>query len=412
MRKLVLFSLGLIALGVSSLSHAGGDGDYSMIERGRYLAVLGDCAACHTYGVKGSMPYAGGIELATPFGKLVGANITPDPDSGIGRWTFDDFQRAMSEGIGHNGLRLYGAMPFTAYTKVTRADNRAIWEYLQSLQPVHNQVETNQLPFPFNVRLSLIGWNWINFTKGEFKPDPGKSDEWNRGAYIVEGLGHCGTCHTPKNIIGGDINDRFLQGGVVEGWMAPDITVNNHTGIGKWSIEDITAYLRDGTNRYDSASGPMAEEVKNSSHIWTEADLKAVAVYLKDSGHDSGSVAPAPVKASDPMMVAGKAIYADRCSACHTPAGGGVPGLFPKLSDSPLINSENESSLIHVVLAGSRGVDTNAAPTAPAMPAFAGNLSDDDIANVLTFIRNSWGNAAKPVKADQVKKLSENLREE
>lgn len=411
MKKLTSFSLGLLALAVSSLAHAAGDGDYSSIERGRYLATLGDCAACHTSGVQGSKPYAGGVAIQTPFGLLMGANITPDPDTGIGKWTFDDFQRAMSQGVGHEGVRLYGAMPFTAYTKVTKEDNRAIWEYLQSLQPVHNTVQSNQLPFPFNIRTSLIGWNWINFTQGEYQPDPKKSVEWNHGAYIVAGLGHCGTCHTPKNLLGGDKNSEYLQGGVVEGWMAPDITTNNHTGLGKWTLEDITSYLKTGSNRYDMATGPMAEEVKNSSQRWTDADLKAVAVYLKESGHDSGAQAPEPIKADDSSMKAGKAIYADRCSACHTPNGMGQQGLFPRLADSPLINSGNATSLIHVVLAGSRPVDTDAAPTAPGMPSFGDNLSDADVANVVTYIRNSWGNAAAAVSTGDVKDLREKLRQ-
>ncbi|CAM3564062.1 alcohol dehydrogenase [Rouxiella silvae] len=411
MKKLRSFSLALLALGVSTLAQAGGNGDYSQVERGRYLAVLGDCAACHTSSVEGSKPFAGGVALQTPFGVLMGANITPDPDTGIGKWTFDDFQRAMSEGVGHDGIRLYGAMPFTAYTKVTKADNRAIWEYLQTLQPVHNAVQTNQLPFPFNLRTSLIAWNWINFDQGAFIPDLKKSADWNRGAYIVEGLGHCGTCHTPKNLLGGDKNSEFLRGAVVEGWMAPDITVNNHTGLGKWTIEDITAYLKTGSNRFDMASGPMAEEVKNSSNLWTDADLKAVAVYLKDSGHDSGAKAPEPIKTNDSSMIAGKAIYADRCSACHTPNGAGQEGLFPRLANSPLIVSDNATSLIHVVLAGSRPVDTQAAPTAPGMPSFAGSMSDADVANVLTYIRNSWGNSAAAVSSSDVKNMRKNLRE-
>lgn len=411
MKKLTSFSLGLLALAVSALAHAGGNGDYSQIERGRYLATVGDCAACHTSGVQGSKPYAGGVSIETPFGLLEGANITPDPDTGIGKWTFDDFQRAMSHGIGHDGVRLYGAMPFTAYTKVTRQDNRAIWEYLQTLQPVHNTVTSNQLPFPFNIRTSLIVWNWLNFDQGAFIPDLKKSADWNRGAYIVAGLGHCGTCHTPKNLLGGDKDSQYLQGGVVEGWMAPDITVNHHAGIGKWTIDDITAYLKDGANRYDMASGPMAEEVKNSSNRWTDADLKAVAVYLKDSGHDSGNQAPEPIKANDSSMIAGQAIYADRCSACHSPHGTGEEGLFPRLADSPLIVSNNATSLIHVVLAGSRPVDTDAAPTAPGMPSFGGNLSDADVANVLTFIRNSWGNSASAVSSGDVKDLRDKLRE-
>jgi mono/diheme cytochrome c family protein len=410
MKKLTSFSLGLLALSVSGLAHAAGDGSFEQVERGRYLATVGDCAACHTASTPDAKPFAGGVPIETPFGRLVGANITPDPETGIGKWSFDDFQRAMSEGIGHGGKRLYGAMPFTAYTKVTREDNAAIWAYLQTLQPVHHEVETNQLPFPFNVRTSLMGWNWLNFNKGEFKPQMDKSAEWNRGAYIVEGLGHCGTCHTPKNMIGGDKDSEFLQGAVVENWVAPDITTNKHTGIGNWTQEDLMQYLKTGSNRFDMASGPMAEEVTNSSQHWTDADLKAVAVYLKDSGHDSGNKAPAPVKAEDNAMMTGKHIYADRCSACHTPDGKGQEGLFPRLADSALINQPDATSLIRVVLTGSRPVGTDSKPTAPSMPSFDANMSDADVANVLTYIRNSWGNAASPVSASDVKDLRAELK--
>lgn len=407
MKTLLSLSVGLVAL-TASVCHAAGDDSYDQVEKGRYLSVLGDCAACHT--ATNGKPFAGGVPIETPFGRLVGANITPDNETGIGKWNFDDFQRAMSEGIGRGGVHLYGAMPFTAYTKVSREDNRAIFAYLQSLQPVNNAVETNQLPFPFNMRASLIGWNWINFTKGEFKPNTEKSDEWNRGAYIVEGLGHCGTCHTPKNLIGGDKNDNFLQGAVVENWMAPDITPNIHTGIGNWTSEDLIQYLKTGSNRFDIASGPMAEEIEHSSQHWTDADLKAVAVYLKDSGHGGDNAAPQPLKPDDARMVAGKAIYADRCSACHTPDGKGQQNLFPRLANSPLINSDNVTSLVHVVLAGSRPGATSAAPTAPGMPSFDAYLSDADIANVVTYIRNSWGNAAAPVENSDVKKLRETLK--
>lgn len=411
MKKLASFSCGLLALLTSGLVYAGSNGSYEQIERGRYLATVGDCAACHTASTAGSQPFAGGVAIETPFGRLVGANITPDVETGIGKWSFDDFHQAMSEGIGHDGIRLYGAMPFTAYTKVTKEDNRAIWAYLQTLQPVNNPIETNQLPFPFSVRTSLIGWNMLNFDKGEYVPDKSKSDEWNQGAYIVQGLGHCGTCHTPKGLTGGDVKSKLLQGEVVDNWVAPDITTNVHTGIGGWTTEDLVNYLKTGVNGFDIASGPMAEEVKNSSQHWTDADLKAVAVYLKDSGLDSGGVIPKPLAAEDQRMITGKAIYADRCSACHTPQGTGQPGLFPRLANSALINSDNATSLIRVVVAGSRPVDTQAAPTAPAMPSFDSSLSDANVADVLTFIRNSWGNAAVPVKESDVKELRSKLKE-
>ncbi len=398
MRILTCLYAGLLTL-AAGMGPALAQPASDQVERGRYLAVVGDCGACHT--ADPAKPFAGGFRIDTPFGPLFGANITPDVLYGIGNWTVDDFQRAMSEGIGHGGKRLYGAMPFTAYTKMTREDDRALWAYLQTLQPIANPVRTNQLPFPFNIRGSLLIWNWLNFEKGEFKPNPLKSPQWNRGAYLVEGPGHCGTCHTPKNALGGDKNAQFLQGNNLGAWWAPDITNNSHSGIGQWTADDLISYLRTGVNRFDSASGPMAEEVEHSSQYWRDDDLKAVAAYLK--GNTIHQPAPPALSAVDSRMVAGKAIYFDRCSACHNSAGTGEPNIFPRLADNPLIRAADPTSLINVVLAGSRAGATASRPTAPAMPSFAWNLGDEQVANVLTYIRNSWGNAAAPVKAADVR---------
>ncbi|WP_341964369.1 cytochrome c [Pseudomonas sp. RC10] len=405
MKTLLTACAGLIALSVS-LAHAETGADsYNLVQKGRYLATVGDCTACHT--LPGKPLFSGGVVLDTPFGKLAGANITPDPVNGIGRWTFDDFQNAMSKGHGLDGKRLYGAMPYTAYTKVRREDNLAIFAYLKTVDASDHKVETNQLPFPFNVRTSLIGWNLLNFKEGEFKADPQKSEQWNRGAYLVEGLGHCGTCHTPKNITGGDKGGQFLTGANLQNWVAPNITSTGHDGLQAWNENDIVQYLKTGANRFDIASGPMAEEVEHSSQHWNDQDLMAVAVYLKDGAKPVD--APKPVAATDASMVAGKAIYADRCSACHTPNGEGAAHLFPKLAMAPLINSNDPSSLIRVVLAGSRAGATDAAPTAPAMPAFGWNLSDDNVADVLTYVRNTWGNAAPAVSSAEVKDVREAL---
>jgi mono/diheme cytochrome c family protein len=384
-----------------------GDAAFSQVEKGRYLAVLGDCAACHS--APGLPPFAGGVVLQTPFGNLVAPNITPDIETGVGRLSLQDFQSVMSKGIGKGGYHLYGAMPFTAYTKVTAADNAAIWAYLQTLEPAKNKVEPNQLPFPFNIRASLIGWNLLNFAQGEFKPDPKQSPDWNRGAYIVEGLGHCGTCHTPKNLIGGDKNSQFLEGATLQGWFAPNITADPHKGIGGWSETEIVQYLKTGANRFDIASGPMAEVVEKSSQHWSEADLKAVAVYLK-AGRNGEAEAPAPLPASDKLMSAGQAIYADRCAGCHVATGTGVPNLFARLAQAPLVNSDDPTSLIRVVLAGSRAGATRTVATGPAMPSFAWNLSDQDVAAVLTYVRNSWGNAAPAVSAKDVASLRTSLQ--
>ena len=250
----------------------------TLVERGRYLATAADCAACHTK--PGGKPFAGGVALQTPFGTLVGPNITPDPEAGIGSWTDDDFVSALRDGRGRGDIRLYPAMPYPAYTKMTREDALAIRAYLRTIDPAPDKIESNQLPFPFNIRSTMIVWNAINFTPGRLARDPSKSAQWNRGHYLVDALGHCGTCHTPKTIMGADKNSAYLQGGLLQDWYAPNITADLRKGIGRWSVEDIVTYLKTGANRYAMASGGMGEEVVHSSSHMTDDDLKAIAVYL------------------------------------------------------------------------------------------------------------------------------------
>lgn len=408
MKNLLSLGIGLLAATSISAHAVTGPDAYELVQKGKYIATLGDCTACHT--VPGKPLFSGGVAIETPFGELLGANITPDPATGIGRWNFEEFQNTMARGHARNGKQLYPAMPYAAYTMVTREDNMALWAYLRTIEPVHNEVETNQLPFPFNIRMSMRVWNWLNFTEGEFKPDADKSEQWNRGAYLVQGLGHCGSCHTPKNLIGGDKSSETLKGGELQGWMAPNITGVAHVGLGGWSEDDIVQYLKTGANRYDIASGPMAEAVENSTQHWRDEDLMAVAVYLKDLDHEHDK--PEPLAANDPSMTAGRGIYEDRCSGCHTPNGEGIATLFPKLADAPLVNSREAVSMIRVVLAGNRAGTTDAAPTGPAMPSFAWNLSDENVADVLTYIRNSWGNAAPAVSASEVRKQRETLQSE
>ena len=403
MRNLMTLALAACAIGLAAARAAEDNQAFEKIERGRYLAVLGDCVGCHT--APGGKPFAGGAALETPFGALVGPNITPDVATGIGAWSESDLWRAMHEGIARTGARLYPAMPYPAYTKVTREDVSAIWAYLRTLEPVHNEVQPNQLTFPFNVRRPATStWDLINFKPGVFQSDPAKSDVWNRGAYLVEGLGHCGTCHTPKNITGGDRGGEALQGALLQDWYAPDLTADPRMGIGNWSTEDIVRYLKTGANSFDIASGPMAEAVENSTSHMTDADLLAIATYLKDRAPRSANTAIA-LAHDDARMVAGKAIYEDRCAACHISSGAGVPNLFPRLAQAPLIQSTDPTSLIRVVLIGSRAAATSAAPTAPAMPSFGWNLSDTEIADVLTYVRNTWGNAASAVQSTDVTTL-------
>jgi mono/diheme cytochrome c family protein len=314
----------------------------------------------------------------------------------------------VQNGIGHGGIHLYPAMPYPYYTKMTREDVIAIRAHLDTVEPVRNLVQANQLPFPFNQREVMVGWNELYFRPGEFKPDPGKSPEWNRGSYLVEAAEHCGLCHTPKNAMGGDENSRAMQGSVLQNWFAPDLTGNPRLGIGNWTADDIALYLKTGRNRYDIASGPMAEAVTHSTSHLTDADLRAIAVYLKDLP-PGGGVPPQPVSAQDPAMQRGEAIYNERCAACHTVAGEGIVGLFPRLNGAPLVQQPQATSLIRVVLEGSRAVGTEGAPTGPAMPSFAWQLSDADVAAVVTYIRNAWGNAAVAVSASEVGKMRQTL---
>jgi mono/diheme cytochrome c family protein len=379
---------------------------FDVVERGRYLAVAADCGACHTK--PGGKPYAGGVALETPFGTLVGPNITPDPDAGIGAWTDDEFVAALHDGRGRGGIRLYPAMPYPAYTKMTGEDALAIRAYLQTVDPVPDKINSNQLPFPFSVRTSLAVWNALNFKPGRLAPDPSKSAEWNHGRYLVDALGHCGTCHTPKTILGADKDSAYLQGGLLAGWFAPNISADSRKGIGRWSVEEIVNYLKTGANPYAIATGDMSEEIVHSSSHMTDEDLKAIAVYLKTlvPGNDS---APAALNASDARMVAGQAIYKDNCAACHTDAGTGSPRLFARLAGSHAVQSDDPTTLIRVVLAGSQGVATLGAPTSPAMPSFGWRLNDAQVASVVTYIRNAWGNAASAVSADQVSTVKASL---
>ena len=380
---------------------------FGQLEQGRYLTTVGDCEACHT--APGGRPFAGGRTLETPFGKLLTPNITPDRETGIGAWTSGQFVRAMQGGINAEGKHLYPAFPYVYFTRARTDDVLAIRTYLDSLEPVRNAVQANQLPFPFDIRTGLIGWNALFFKPGRFEPQAGKSAEWNRGAYLVQGLAHCGACHTAKNELGGDEADKSLQGGLLQGWYAPNLTGDERTGLGSWSVEDVVAYLRSGHNAFAAASGPMAEVVSYSTQHLNEPDLRAIAVYLKNQPGQGGARVQ-QVAAQDPRLVAGKAVYADRCSGCHRSDGTGLAGLIPRLSGAPAIQALEPDNLIRVVLEGARSVATTDAPTAPAMPAFGWVLNDRQIAAVTTYIRNSWSNAAPAVGADEVAKLRQSLR--
>ncbi len=400
----------LVALSSCKLSVAGQPPtgqDFADIERGRYLTAVADCTACHTDPADGK-PFAGGRPIQTPFGTVLAANITPDEQTGIGSWTLDQFDAAVRQGRQPDGKRLYPAMPYPYYAKMSRSDVAAIRAYLLTLAPIHKHVDSNQLPFPFSIRWGMRLWDALYFKAGPFQADPSKPQDWNRGAYLVQGPGHCGACHTPKNWLGGDHQDQALQGYSLQGWFAPNITNDPRWGLGNWSSADLVAYLKTGHNRFAGAAGPMAEEVVHSSSEMTDSDLSAIATYLESK--PAGSVASdRPLPATNATMIAGAAIYQDLCAACHRHDGSGVPYLIPDLSHSASVQSREATSMLHVVLEGAQTAATADEPTAPAMPAFGWQLDDAQIAAVTTYLRNSWGHAAPAIRPGEVGKVREEL---
>ena len=369
------------------------------IERGRYLAAAGDCAACHT--TTGGVPFAGGRPLETPFGTVLSANLTPDA-TGLKNWNADQFYRAMHEGIAANGEHLYPAFPYNYFTHMPRADTDALFAYLQSLPPVANKPDRNQLPFPFNIRALVSVWNLLYLDKATFTPDATRSEQWNRGAYLVEGPGHCAACHTPKTILGGPQKGRDFQGGAFGTWFAPDLTPNGRTGLGGWTRDETVAFLKTGRNAHASASGEMGLVVQDSTSRLADDDLQAIAAWLADRAASPAAQMTPPDTAE---MKAGEAIFVDECASCHLAHGQGQTLAFPPLAHSANAQQVDPTTSLHLILAGAQASPTRAAPTAFTMPAFAWKLDDRQVAAVANYVRNNWGNAAPAVSADQVAKL-------
>jgi mono/diheme cytochrome c family protein len=370
-------------------------------KNGEYLALAGDCISCHT--APGGKPYAGGLKMQTPFGFLLSPNITPDVETGIGSWSKDDFARALHDGVNKKGQDLYPAMPFTSYTKVTRADVDAIYDYLRTVKPVSNAVKVNQLDFPFNIRTSMLVWRELFFKPGFFKPDPKQSDVWNRGAYLVEGLEHCSECHSPRNLMGAIKPSKEFTGAAIDGWYALNLTSAPITGLGSWSPQDIANYLKTGKNPgKTTAFGPMEEVVHNSTRHLTDADLIAMATYLKSLPAKSSLMADQ--RKLDTNKVEGARLYIDNCSGCHQSSGRGIVNIIPPLDGNPAILAPDGADIIKVVI---RGI--NARNGYIPMPGFASRLTDDEIATIANYVRTSWDNSASAnVTAAQVKKVRAN----
>lgn len=405
MRRAPAIVLVLIALGAGASSSPGaGLQDFAAIERGRYLTNAADCGSCHTR--PGSdHPFSGGRPIETPFGTLVSPNITPDRETGIGNWTDDEFDAAVRHGLRRDGARLYPAMPFPYYTRMSRDDVGAIRAYLRTIEPAHNDVRVNRLPFPLNLRWAMTVWDALYFKPGEFHRDSSKSAEWNRGAYLVQGPGHCGACHTPKTWLGGDEQEDALRGYTLQGWVAPDIT-GGQGALGGWSADDIADYLKTGHNRNAAAAGLMGEVVDLSTSRMTDNDIKAIAVYLKDVSGQAPETAASPEKN---VMTAGGAIYQDLCSSCHQADGKGVPNMFPNLSEVATVSAKDPTTVLRVILQGVQSVTTDREPTGPAMPGFGWQLDDAQIAAVATYVRTNFGKKAPSVTEAEARKARSKL---
>jgi mono/diheme cytochrome c family protein len=399
----------LAALGAHAQNKpAGNAADRALIDKGAYLARAGDCIACHTK-PEGEL-FAGGRPMLTPFGTLYTSNITPDSETGIGTWSADQFYAMMHTGRFPDGGLLYPAMPFGSYTKVTRADSDAIFAFLRSIPAVKQPNRPHDLRFPYNNRSLILGWRTLYFNEGEYKPDPKQSDEWNRGAYLVEGLGHCAMCHTAINALGGSSDSEAFQGGLIpmQNWYAPSLTSNKEAGLGDWNLQEITDYLKTGISARGAVYGPMAEVVYNSLQYMTDADTHAMAVYLKSLGQGSPpGAARATVTSSEGslLLTLGKTIYDRECASCHGAQGLGKPPHYPPLAGNQSIQMSSAVNPIRMVLNGGFPPGTTGNPQPYGMPPFAQSLSDDEVAAVVTYIRTAWGNRGAAVSAREANAL-------
>jgi mono/diheme cytochrome c family protein len=364
--------------------------DRDLIARGSYLARAADCMPCHTSAR--DKAYAGGLRMNTPFGVMYSPNITPDRETGIGAWTFEEFKQALHSGIRADGKFLYPTMPFDAFTKISEDDLTALWSYFRSLPPIKQQNRENELTFPFSIRYGMLVWRMLFFSAQWFEPDPTQSAQWNRGAYLVEALGHCGDCHTPRNFMGATVACERFKGAQIDQWYAPDITPEALAKTNHWDKSQLIAFLKKGAANNSTALGPMQEVVHDSLSFLTPDDLDAMASYLLDVTGGKGAPALVAAKKLPPEIAthAGK-LYADNCATCHQAGGQGTPGSIPPLAGNPAVIASKPFDTLSVIL---QGVPTR--DGIPAMPSFAGSLSDNDVAELANYVRTNWGNAAAP----------------
>ena len=377
-----------------------------LVARGEYLTRAGNCMACHT--VQGGAPFAGGRGIETPFGVVHSSNLTPDKAHGIGGWTSAEFWRAMHHGRSKDGRLLYPAFPYPNYTQVTRADTDAIYAYLQSLPAAPDANRPHALRFPYDTQAALAVWRALFFVPGEPVAEPTQTAEYNRGAYLVNGLGHCTACHTPRNALGATRDAQAFSGGLipVQNWYAPALNAANEAGVKQWSTEDVVALLKTGVAPHGSVLGPMAEVVFRSTQYLTDADARAMAVYLQAlPQHDRA--APAPSAPPAAALARGGKVYEQQCAQCHGDQGQGEPGAFPALAGNRAVVLADPTNLLRVVLQGGYLPATAGNPRPHGMPPFQHLLSDEDVAAVATYVRNSWGNQSPGVGTIEVYRARE-----
>jgi alcohol dehydrogenase (quinone), cytochrome c subunit len=391
--------------------------DAALIQRGEYLAKVGDCVACHL--TQNGKPFVGGLKMMTPMGAIYSTNITPDPETGIGRYTEADFARALREGVARDGHNLYPAMPYPSYTKVNDSDVHALYTwFMKGVAPVKQANRESDIKWPLNMRWPLMFWNMVFLHKGAYEDKPGKDVAWNRGAYLVQGLGHCGSCHTPRGIgfqekALDESGSVYLTGAPVDNWFASNLTGDHNSGLGRWSQADIAQFLKTGANGHAAAFGSMTSVINHSSQAMSDADLAAISQYLKSLPGEGGSGGPAweydakatKVSLAHPANDAGARVYTAFCMHCHGPDGRGFPPLLAPLAGNPNVLEKEPLSLINVTLNGTDDLIIGGIPAPYPMPKFADVLDDEQIANVLTFIRSGWNNGAPPVSSREVEKL-------
>jgi mono/diheme cytochrome c family protein len=380
-----------------------------------YVARAADCVACHS--IPGGQAFAGGLKMGTPLGAIYSTNITPDPETGIGGYSLADFDRAVRQGVAKDGRHLYPAMPYPSYAKLTDADVTALYRFfMKQVPPVRQANLKSDIPALLSVRWPLAFWNFFFAPSGSYAAKPDHDAAWNRGAYLIQGLGHCGACHTPRGIAIqeealDDSGSRFLAGTELDGWYASSLRGDMRTGLGTWSTKGIGEFLKHGHNRIGTAFGSMTEAVNNSTSYLSDSDIDAIATYLKSLPATSPQQAVVYDNATTvalrnkPTTQPGAAIYASACASCHGFDAKGFTPYMPALAGNPVVLDRNPSSLINVMLNGSIPLVAEGTPDAYRMPQFRQQLSDQDIADVITFIRNGWGNQAPAVTAAQVAKL-------